>query len=113
MSPARYFHLAKKHLIKCLLFAVLPAAAYFAISMFLLNRQGFAIPQLLRDPAQQRGVSSLIGFLSNVGVSFWVSSVGIYLFTYVQSAGRANARNRELVLLSGLLSLTLAVDDFS
>lgn len=68
--------------------------------------------EILRDPAQQSGASSFLGFLSNIGIWLWVSSAAICFFTAITSDSILNRNYKELIILTGLLSITLAIDDF-
>ena len=89
----------------------IPALIFYSLSVFLLINSGFSIVQILRDPAQQTGVSSLLGFVSNVGVWLWVSSAAVCFFSLVSSRFKNPRGPLEMVLILGLLSLLLAVDD--
>jgi hypothetical protein len=95
-----------------ILCVALPALLFYAASVFILTESGFTLREILRDPAQQTGLSSFLGFVSNIGVWMWVSSVSICCFGLLAGAARGQSRNTELLVLLGLLSLLLAVDDF-
>jgi hypothetical protein len=97
---------------RCLLMAALPALLFYLVMVAFLNSVGFEVMEILRDPAQQSGQSSFLGFLSNVGIWLWVSSAAICLFHAVTSRWSVFGTRRELILLVGLLSLVLAIDDF-
>ncbi len=68
--------------------------------------------EVLRDPAQQTGLSSFLGFVSNIGVWLWVSSAAICCFSLVTNHSKFRIAPTELIILLGTLSLLLAVDDF-
>ena len=72
---------------------------------------GFTVVQILRDPAQQTKVSSFLGFLSNIGIWFWVSAAALCFFSLLTNPLHSPYRTRELLLVLGLMSLLLAVDD--
>jgi hypothetical protein len=57
-------------------------------------------------------LSSFLGFVSNIGVWLWVSSVAICCFGLLTGAAKSIAGRNELLVLLALLSLLLAVDDF-
>lgn len=95
-----------------LLCVVLPALLFYAASVFILTNSGFTLREILRDPAQQTGLSSFLGFVSNIGVWLWVSSVAICCFSLLAGVARGRSSHTELLVLLGLLSLLLAVDDF-
>ena len=47
---------------------VLPALAFYGVSVLVLQDAGVSLTEILRDPAQQSGASSFLGFVSNIGV---------------------------------------------
>ena len=69
-----------KKVSRCILLGILPAALFYSIALFWLRYSGFMIMEILRDPAQQSGESSFLGFLSNIGIWLWVSSVEGFAF---------------------------------
>jgi len=99
-------------LLRCILFAGLPALLFYSFSLMGFYSAGFKTSEILTDPAQQSGQSSFAGFLSNIGVWLWVSSATICFFIAFTSHSKTNNIRRELLLLVGALSLLLAVDDF-
>lgn len=101
-----------KKFFRMLAFAIIPAVLFFTVSLKFLRHEGFDIVEILRDPAQQTGTSSFIGFLSNMGVWLWISTAAICLFSVVTGKFISGKRYRELLFLTGMLSLMLATDDF-
>ncbi len=101
-----------KKVSRCILLGILPAALFYSIALFWLRYSGFMIMEILRDPAQQSGESSFLGFLSNIGIWLWVSSAAICFFTIAARDSTLKSSHRELLILTGMLSLLLAVDDF-
>ena len=91
---------------------VLPALLFYAVSVQILSNYGFSLKEILRDPAQQSGLSSFLGFVSNIGVWLWVSSVAICCFSLVAGVTEKSRGRIELLVLLAMLSLLLAVDDF-
>lgn len=89
-----------------------PALLFYAVSVFMLTSSGFTLIEILRDPAQQTGLSSFLGFVSNIGVWLWVSSAAICFYSVVTNPWAGSKSLSEFMLLMGLLSLLLAVDDF-
>lgn len=107
--PKKIF--VSKKLLNCVLLAVLPALFFYVISLVWLITFGFEVMEILRDPAQQSGASSFIGFLSNIGIWLWVSSAAISFFTtFSNSLHNKNLKN--LLFLVGMLTIILAIDDF-
>ncbi len=100
-----------KKLIKCILLAVVPALLFYSLSLFVLSTSGFEVVEILRDPAQQTGASSFIGFLSNIGIWLWVSAAAIAFYT-ISSISLQNKNQKNLIFLAGMLSILLAIDDF-
>ncbi len=101
-----------KLVLNCFYFAVIPAILFYVIALYGLRSSGFGVMEILRDPAQQTDASSFLGFLSNMGVWLWVSTAAICFFTVLTKTSKATNRYKELILMAGILSLTLAVDDF-
>lgn len=101
----------RKILISTLCVAV-PAMFFYLVSILILTNSGFTIREVLRDPAQQTGLSSFLGFVSNIGVWLWVSSAAICCFSLITNHAKSRLAPTELVVLLGMLSLLLAVDDF-
>ena len=103
-------NLTQENILHCLLFSVLPACIFYFISLAVLSENGFEVMEILRDPAQQSGQSSFLGFLSNIGIWLWVSSAAICFFSLLNE--NSKFRDKELLFLVGILSFILAVDDF-
>ncbi|WP_411028813.1 hypothetical protein [Spongiimicrobium sp. 3-5] len=101
-----------KKLWSCILIAIVPAMLFYSLSLIGLRSLGFETMEILRDPAQQSGASSFLGFLSNIGIWFWISSAAISFFTILTSASVIKKNFKELFFLTGMLSLLLAIDDF-
>jgi hypothetical protein len=101
-----------KKLSSVILFAIIPAGLFYSIALFGLYTSGFEIMEILRDPAQQSGASSLLGFLSSIGIWLWISSGAIAFFAAFSKNLAATRHQKELLILAGTLSMILAVDDF-
>lgn len=103
---------AWKKLLHCFLVAIVPASVFYCLSIIVLKLRGFEIMEILRDPAQQSGASSFLGFLSNIGIWLWICSAAISFF-FVLTRDIFRKKNfRELLFFTGVLSILLAVDDF-
>lgn len=94
------------------MWAVGPALIFYGVSILVLDSAGFTLKEMLRDPATQLNFSSFLGFVSNIGIWLWVSSVALCCYSLVTCRLRSASGSTELVILLGLLSLLLAVDDF-
>jgi hypothetical protein len=100
-----------KKLLRVLYFAVLPALAFYILSLAAMMASGFSAMQVLRDPAQQMEVSGFLGFLSNLGIWLWVSAAAIGFFAMRTGYFAEKTKHRELLGLTVILSLMLASDD--
>ena len=92
-------------------FAVIPAFAFYVLSLVAMRASGFTFMEILRDPAQQMEVSGFLGFLSNLGIWVWVSAAAIGFFALRTGTFGAKDKRRELLGLTIILSLMLAADD--
>ena len=101
-----------KKLSRCFLIAVIPAILFYSFSLLGFRSIGFSVMEILRDPVQQSGVSSFLGFLSNIGIWLWVSSAAISFFAITTNYSSSSKNHIELIILIGTLSLILAIDDF-
>lgn len=101
-----------KKALACIYIAVIPGLLFFSLSLLGLKSAGFKVMEILRDPAQQSGASSFLGFLSTIGIWLWIGSTTISFFFVLTHnfSGRKNLK--ELLFLTGMLSILLAVDDF-
>ena len=100
-------------MLRCILFAGVPALLFYGFSLVGLWTAGFDLIEVLRDPAQQSGQSSFLGFVSNIGVWLWVSSAAILFYSTITTGDLVTkGGQRELLFLVGILSTILAVDDF-
>ena len=97
---------------RCATYVVVPALILYGASVAVLWEIGFDLIEILRDPAQQTGESSFLGFVSSIGIWMWVSSAAICFFAANTRELAAGERHKELLILVGMLSMTLAIDDF-
>jgi hypothetical protein len=102
----------KQQLSRTILYAAIPAGLFYCISALLLKKIfGFNIMQILREMAEQTEVSSFLGFMTAVGCWLWISAAAICIFG-ATTCKPEPARNREILILTALFSLILAIDDF-
>lgn len=90
----------------------IPASLFYALTLIGMWSLGFGITEIIRDPAQQSGQSSFLGFLSNIGIWLWISSTAISFFSVLTYDFAASDRRKKLLVLVGMLSMILAIDDF-
>ena len=101
----------EEKILRCILYVSIPAGLFYSLSVIGLWTAGFKIMQILRDPADQSGQSSFLGFVSNIGIWLWVSSAAICFFCILNGELEKQDRRRELLFLVGMLSIILAFDD--
>jgi hypothetical protein len=99
-------------ILRYILFACIPAFLFYSFSLLGLSSLGFEIMEIIRDPAQQTGQSSFLGFLSNIGIWLWISSATICFFSISTYTFIVNDKHKELLFLVGMMSIMLAIDDF-
>jgi hypothetical protein len=95
-----------------IVYIAVPALLFYGVAILILTNAGFTTTEILRDPAQQTGLSSFLGFISNIGVWLWVSSVAICCFSLASNYSQFRRAPTELIVLLAMLSMLLAVDDF-
>ena len=100
-----------KNIVRTILFATIPALIFYALSLVVLTHEDYTIMEILRDFPQQMEESSLLGFLTTIGIWLWISSAAIAFFAFATGDFKAQ-RHKELLFLIGLFSLLLAVDDY-
>ena len=103
---------SKRKILRYIVYAGVPALLFYVISLAALSHLGFSFIEILRDPAQQSGKSSFLGFLSSMGVWLWVSATTLCFFGAANDRTGGHGRHRELLFLMGMLSLMLGIDDF-
>jgi hypothetical protein len=101
-----------RRILSWLIFAAVPAMLFYGISIEVLSSAGFSLKEIIRDPAQQMGQSSFLGFVSNIGVWLWICAGTICLFSAGVGGFSTDTKHKQLLILIGMLSLVLAVDDF-
>lgn len=101
-----------QRILSWLIFAAVPALLFYGIAIEVLSSAGFSLEDIVRDPAQQTGKSSFLGFISNVGVWLWVCSGAVCLFSTGLGGFADDQKQKQLLILIGVFSVILAVDDF-
>lgn len=102
----------KKNVLQSILIPVIPSLIFYAVSLEVLKHQGFTVKEIIKEAPQITDTSSFLGFLSNIGVSLWISSATICFFTIIKSNPKITSVHKELLLLMGAFSALLAIDDF-
>ncbi|NWF64848.1 MAG: hypothetical protein HXY38_11135 [Chloroflexi bacterium] len=101
-----------KNILPALLMSGVISLGGIAVTVLIARLTGNPIWRLAKDPAQVVGYEPYIGMLSNWAVLLWFASAVICLFAEILlRRGGAALRPRLFLLVSGILSLTLALDD--
>ena len=90
--------------------AILPSAILYVLVLYLSIKGGMDPIMVLRDPIQACDYPTNVGMISNIGVLMWASAASISLFTSI-SGLVTNQKWKKLLLLGGLLSVFLCLDD--
>ncbi len=101
-----------KKMIRVLLYATIPGLIFYTLAFNIMHHNGFHTMQIIRDFAQQMDESSFLGFLSSIGTWLWVSAAAISFFGFFTVSSPKETKHKELLLLLGIFSLLLAIDDF-
>jgi len=99
-------------MLQVVLYATIPGLIFYAVSLIVMEKNGYDTMEIIRDFAQQMDESSLLGFLSSIGTWLWVSSAAIAFFGFATVKSVQGYRHKELLFLLGVFSLLLAIDDF-
>ena len=76
-------------------------------------RTGEALSQFTKDPAMLAGAHPFLGVVSHIGVLIWAAAAAICLFTAAVLHRMRQATERtKLLLVAGLLTAWLTLDDF-
>ena len=103
-------HLTSRYRLIGLVLAV--SAILMGMVLFLHFWSGIPISRLTRDPVALGELSVYAGFLSQAGIFFWSASATLCLFSARVLSGNTEHQNLRLFLLvSGLLTLLLGLDD--
>lgn len=101
-----------RRITRCFLLAVIPGGLCYTFLLVVLTTSGFTPIQAIRDSAQQTETSSWLGLISNIGVLLMVSAAVICFFSLSVRSRTNSNKQRECLLLIGLFSAFLAIDDF-
>ena len=88
------------------------SAGLIGVALFIHFWKGVPIGSLTRDPATVADVPIFTGFLSQAGIFFWSASAAICLFSAKVLAIQPDRLGfKRFLLVSGLLTLVLGLDD--
>jgi hypothetical protein len=97
---------------RLLALAVVPAFLVFVLVLRLTGEAGMGPIQVIHDLAETCKTSIGVGLIPALGVLLWMAASAIALFTAL-SGLVSHPRWRRLLLVGGLLSLLLSLDDLS
>lgn len=88
------------------------SAALIGVVLLLHFGRGVPISSLTRDPVVIGNLPAYAGFLSQIGIFFWAASTTVCLFSVIILSQYADCRQlKRFLLISGLLTLLLGLDD--
>ena len=96
--------------IKLFYFSILPFSIIYLLTIYISNLYGIKLDLVIRDLAQTCGYPIGVGMISNIGILLWGASSSISLF--VSFTENIHRENSKLLLLGGLFSALLCIDDF-
>tara|TARA_Y100000991_G_scaffold202987_1_gene177302 strand:+ start:21 stop:626 length:606 start_codon:yes stop_codon:yes gene_type:complete len=90
--------------------SILPSAILYLVILYFSNLYNIKLILVVRDLAQTCGYPIGIGMISNIGILLWAAAAAICLFTTCSEG--INRESSKLLLLGGILSSLLCIDDF-
>ena len=96
--------------IKLFYISILPSIILYLLILYLSNFHNIKLVLVVRDLAQTCGYPIGVGMISNIGILLWGAASSICFFTAFSKS--INREESKLLLLGGLLSGLLCIDDF-
>ena len=96
--------------IKLFYFSILPFSILYLTILYISNFHNIQLNLVIRDLAQTCGYPIGVGMISNIGILLWGAAASICLFTTFSE--NINRESSKLLLLGGLFSGLLCIDDF-
>jgi len=90
--------------------SILPSLTLYLAILYISNLYNIKLTLVVRDLAQTCGYPIGVGMISNIGILLWGATASICLFTTFSE--NINRESSKLLLLGGLLSGILCIDDF-
>lgn len=100
-----------KKSISTLLTVVITTICVLIIFLVISFSQSIPFSYFMKDPAAIMNVPFYIGILSNIGILFWCSTSVICFFSYAYSHKKIKKEISLFILISGLITLILLMDD--
>ena len=95
---------------KLFYFSILPSAILYLAILSISNFYNIELSLVVRDLAQTCGYPIGVGMISNIGILLWGAAAAICFFTTFLE--RISKESSKLLLLGGLFSGLLCIDDF-
>ena len=96
--------------IKLFYISILPSSILYLAILYISNIHNIKLTLVIRDLAQTCGYPIGVGMISNIGILLWGAASSICLFTAFSES--INRESSKLLLLGGLFSGLLCIDDF-
>ena len=96
--------------IKLFYISILPSIILYLLILYISNFHNIKLVLVVRDLAQTCGYPIGVGMISNIGILLWGAASSICLFTAFSKS--INREESKLLLLGGLFSGLLCIDDF-
>ena len=90
--------------------SILPSSILYLAILYFSNIHNIKLSLVIRDLAQTCGYPIGVGMISNIGILLWGAAASICLFTTFSE--NINRESSKLLLLGGLFSGLLCIDDF-
>ena len=90
--------------------SILPSAILYLAILYISNIYNIKLNLVVRDLAQTCGFPIGVGMISNIGILLWGAAASICLFTTFSEG--INRESSRLLLLGGIFSSLLCIDDF-
>ena len=89
---------------------ILPSSILYLTILYISSLYNIKLSLVVRDLAQTCGYPIGVGMISNIGILLWGATASICLFTTFSE--NINRESSKLLLLGGLFSGLLCIDDF-
>ena len=90
--------------------SILPSSILYLTILYFSKLYDIKLSLVVRDLAQTCGYPIGVGMISNIGILLWGAAASICLFTTF--SGKINSDISKLLLLGGVFSGLLCIDDF-
>mgnify|MGYP003345880158 FL=1 len=90
--------------------SILPSSILYLAILYISYLYDIKLSLVVRDLAQTCGYPIGVGMISNIGILLWGAAASICLFTTF--SGKINSDISKLLLLGGVFSGLLCIDDF-